>query len=56
MGIRKLSAAILGLLLAAVLAPRMMWARPQDDKDYLSEAESDKIRDANDPGMRIEPS
>jgi hypothetical protein len=42
------------LVLASVAVPRSTWAKPQDDKDYLTAAEADKIRDANDPGMRIE--
>jgi cellobiose-specific phosphotransferase system component IIA len=43
-------------LASALISARLMarsWPSPQERKDYLTETEADKIRDANDPAGRI---
>ena len=54
MHFRQSSLAALSLVvIAAIAIPQRAFPSPQD-KDYLSDAEADKIRDAGTPALRIE--
>lgn len=52
---RRAIVLVVGLILTALAAARLTGARPQDyqPKDYLTDEEADKIRDALTPAQRI---